>query len=557
MITEKVAGYQLLCHNQLATGMAIPPGEGFADFFAALAEKPVSVDALHKTFDDHQLIDAILVALCQHGYLSLSASQAAGDTELDQLRQGAEIKRQKQLCQRITLNADNVSIEEICLMLEAESIPPVLHLVCASLAKAAPLLSELAKRRQAGKVVIHNAIVETYVIGASSPVLKSLRGLNAGVIISGVSWPLPQQPLKEIDVLTRAGVPVYAHMKPGRSFLDDKTRSTVMVWARSNHISGLVLDLYVNELWPGGDASTGDFKDVFAALAEMEAILGDVRVSNLPDDQVLLGKAALSCPQPMTDLEWNFRKAYLHWRLPILKGSEGDNTFSQTPEAEEKLIPFHRDLLPNHPELLNIRAGSLVVDFAGGNGRVARRLSPLVGKDGLIISVEMLPCVTDCARRFANDLGFKNLQFRTGLVERIPLPDGAADAAVNEWTGAIWQLDLGHSMLAEMARVVRRGGRIAVTHRLVSLSLFDLHNPWVQFDNIYSSMFGSFAYQDLDIIEEHVWGQKVASLAGERGSSWRKHYMPLVVNPFDVIYASDADPNPKVDIYLTIIAQRR
>jgi ubiquinone/menaquinone biosynthesis C-methylase UbiE len=187
---------------------------------------------------------------------------------------------------------------------------------------------------------------------------------------------------------------------------------------------------------------------------------------------------------------------------------------------------------------------------------VARRLSPLVGRDGLVVSVEMLRCVSDRARRFACERGFTNLQFRSGLAQRLPLPDGAADAAVNEWTGAIWQLGLGTAMLAEMARVVRVGGRIAVTHRLVRLPLTRLDQPWVQFGDIYGQMQAAFARPGLRTVTERVWGQTVPTLAGEKATAWRKHYMPRLINPFDVTYTQDSDPGPHADVCITIIAER-
>jgi len=40
-------------------------------------------------------------------------------------------------------------------------------------------------------------------------------------------------------------------------------------------------------------------------------------------------------------------------------------------------------------------ARHFVVDVCGGLGRVARRLAPVVGQDGLVISIEMFRCLSD------------------------------------------------------------------------------------------------------------------------------------------------------------------
>jgi ubiquinone/menaquinone biosynthesis C-methylase UbiE len=199
---------------------------------------------------------------------------------------------------------------------------------------------------------------------------------------------------------------------------------------------------------------------VFDAVRALEIVLGDVRVLNLPGDEVLLGNAA---PGPDEEAAARpLRLAYLRWRIPLVKGFEGTCPWAQVPEVEDRWIRATDDLLPNHPELLRLEPGSTIVDVCGGLGRVARRLAPAIGREGVIISIEMRRFLSERARRFACERDLTNLQFRPGLAERLPLPDGSVDAAVNEWTGAIWELGLGPAMVAEMARVVRPGGRIVV-----------------------------------------------------------------------------------------------
>jgi hypothetical protein len=70
-------------------------------------------------------------------------------------------------------------------------------------------------------------------------------------------------------------------------------------------------------------------------------------------------------------------------------------------------------------------------------------------------------------------------------------------------------------------------------------------------------MRSAFVRPDLTIVAERVWGQTVPTLVGERATAWRKHYIPRVVNPFDVTYTYDENPGPHADVCLTIIAERR
>jgi ubiquinone/menaquinone biosynthesis C-methylase UbiE len=556
MLDGEFAEHRLLCHGHFGIGMAIPPGDGLADFIGALSGDPVCVGTLRRGFDDQRLVETMLCALRHHGFLHVTGPERPAAGALALLRRAAARQRRAGLCQVIELDMETTSPGAIRDLVEAEATVPELHLRCARLADHVALLEALALQRRAGQLRLHRVLVRAADIGDAACAVPALLGLGAELTVDGVPYPAPPQAIAGLDVLASACVPVHARMVPDRTLLDPSSRRQARSWAASVFLTGLELVIDSAALWPTGSPGPADFAAVFEAVHELEEALGDVSIANLPSDEVLLGNTAPGEPGAMPDVMARLRLAYLRWRLPLLKVSEGDNTFSQTPEAEEKLVRLREDLLPNHPELLQAHPGGILVDVCGGNGRVARRLSPLVGPDGLVVSVEMLRCVSDRARRFACELGFANVQFRTGLAGRLPLPDGVADAAVNEWTGAIWQLGLGPTMLAEMARVVRVGGRVAVTHRLVRLPLARLDQPWVQFGDIHALMQEAFAQPGLRLVSERVWGQTVQSLAGENATAWRKHYLPRVVNPFDVIYTEDRDPGPHADVCLTLIAER-
>jgi ubiquinone/menaquinone biosynthesis C-methylase UbiE len=556
VLDVEIAEYGFLCHCHFEVGMTMPPGEGLLDFVADLADKPVRVGALRKSYDDQRLVEEMLTALRQHGFLHVTSQETPPAGELARLRRLAAERRQASLRNTVVQDLMVASAEAIRAGIEGQPIAPLLQLRCTRLGDHAATLAGLAGLRKAGQLRLHHTVVQVSDAACDAGVARSLRRLGAEVIVEGVPWPAPGLSVAGLEGLTQAGVPVYAQMTPDRSFLDPAARARARAWAESVFLCGLCLELDAEVLWPDAEANETDFTGVFEAVQALSDTLGDVCIANLPDDEVLLGNAWAPGPEVLSGIARRFRLAYLRWRLPLLKSFEGDNTFSQTPEAEEKLVRLREDLLPNHPALLDLVPGSIVVDVCGGNGRVARRLSPHVGSDGLVISVEMLRCVTDRARRFVCEGGFTNVQFRTGVAQRIPLPDAVADAAVNEWTGAIWQLGLGPAMLAEMARVVRPGGRVAVTHRLVRLPLTRLGEPWVQFDDIYTLMHAAFNRPELSVVTERVWGQTTSTLVGERATSWRKHYVPRIVNPFDVTYTEDSDPGPHADVILTIIAER-
>lgn len=94
-----------------------------------------------------------------------------------------------------------------------------------------------------------------------------------------------------------------------------------------------------------------------------------------------------------------------------------------------------------------------VADVGCGTGNVAELLAPWVGR--LIAVDRSEPMLAAARKRLA---GAKNIEFVEGEISRLPLGDGAVDAAV-------CVLVLHHvaepgPAVAEMARIVRRGGTV-------------------------------------------------------------------------------------------------
>jgi ubiquinone/menaquinone biosynthesis C-methylase UbiE len=559
VLEDETDGYRLLCHSHFEAGMVVPSGEGLLAFVTELMGKPISVGTLRKQFDDQELIDKILDSLCQHGFTHVTSQAVPSTVELAHLRATAGQTRENALRRSIVIDLDvPTSIEGLCARVGAGENPPEVLLRCARLAEHKTTLAELARLRQLGAVRMHHTVVQTAGLSCDREICRSLIRLGASVNLEGVRWPAPDGPITGLAEMTRNCVAVHALMTPDLSILDETVRARVLAWAGSVFISGLGLRLKADALWPAADATEDAFIALFNAVRALEDKFGDVLIVNLPSDEVLLGNtASASSPTELSGFANSFRMAYLRWRIPIVKSCESENSWSQTPEAEDKLVRAQEDLLPNHPELLLLEPGSVVVDVCGGLGRVARRLAPAVGQDGLVISIEMFRCLSDRARRFACERNMTNLHFRPGLAQRIPLPDGTADAAVNEWTGGIWELGIGPAMIREMTRVVRPGGRIAVTHRLVRFQLIPIGQPWVQYEQIYSWIRDAFVHPELTIITERVWGQIVPSMVGENATLWRRQYMPRMINPYDVTYDSEENPGGSADVFLTIIAQRQ
>lgn len=557
LLEVSVAGYRLLAHGHFETGMTIPPGDGLIEVLADLVGGPVRIDALRAAYSDGRLVDEMLASLLDAGFAHATSQAMPSDERIAALRTSAARTWHATRRRVVAIDLDDPAAV-LRLQGELATTRPHVELVlhCKTLMRHCDALQRLADARANGTIRLFRVEIRTADATCDDALCLTLRRLEAAVIVEGVQWPAPTQPLPGLTSLARHGVAVHAQMVPDRSIFDRDARDRAAGWVTNAVVSGLRLHIVADDLWPATDGAEAEFEAVFEALDALGEGIGDILVETWPGDDVILGRAAASpTPVPASALAHRLRRAYLRRRIAFLKVCEGDNAWSQTPEAEDKLVRAETDLLPNNPALLGLKSGSVLVDVCGGLGRVARRMAPAVGPDGIVLSIEMIRCLSDRARQFACDRGFTNLHFRPGLAQRLPLADAIADAAVNEWTGAIWELGLGPTMIGEMVRVVRPGGRIAVTHRLVRLPLARLGEPWVQYGQIYDWVRDAFARPDLTIVAERVWGQIAPSLIGENARLWRKQYLPCVTEPFDFAYQSEADAGPHADVYLTMIAQ--
>jgi demethylmenaquinone methyltransferase / 2-methoxy-6-polyprenyl-1,4-benzoquinol methylase len=111
-------------------------------------------------------------------------------------------------------------------------------------------------------------------------------------------------------------------------------------------------------------------------------------------------------------------------------------------------------------DLARIGEGSRVLDVATGTGDLALELAKRVGERGEVIGSDFSEGMLERARVKAQGAVAGQLRFEWGDAADLPYPDGCFDAATVGF-GARNFADLGKG-LAEMARVVRPGGRVVV-----------------------------------------------------------------------------------------------
>jgi arsenite methyltransferase len=109
----------------------------------------------------------------------------------------------------------------------------------------------------------------------------------------------------------------------------------------------------------------------------------------------------------------------------------------------------------------DLHEGETVLDLGSGAGADVLISARRVGTTGKAIGLDMTDEMLDLARANAAESGVENVEFVKGYIEDIPLPDGSVDVVISN---CVINLAGDKSkVLAEAARVLRPGGRFAVS----------------------------------------------------------------------------------------------
>lgn len=135
----------------------------------------------------------------------------------------------------------------------------------------------------------------------------------------------------------------------------------------------------------------------------------------------------------------------------------------------------------NPHAIADLQEGETVLDLGSGAGFDAFLSCMKVGLKGSVIGVDMTPEMVEKAKGNAQRLGLKNVEFRLGEIEHLPLEDCSVDVIISNCV-----INLSpdkQAVLNEAFRVLRTGGRFTISD---ILKKGDFSDELIKNENAYS-----------------------------------------------------------------------
>ena len=111
-------------------------------------------------------------------------------------------------------------------------------------------------------------------------------------------------------------------------------------------------------------------------------------------------------------------------------------------------------------DLAALTEGESVIDLGSGSGMDVFFAAERVGPSGSVAGIDYTAEQLDKARRIAREAGYSQVELREGRIEELPADAESCDCVISN--GVINLAPDKASVFAEVARVLKKGGRLAI-----------------------------------------------------------------------------------------------
>lgn len=182
----------------------------------------------------------------------------------------------------------------------------------------------------------------------------------------------------------------------------------------------------------------------------------------------------------------------------------GDDVYNIMADDYSKLDGYNPDAdlglgcgLPT--EFAKIKEGDVVVDLGSGAGNDAFIARRIVGERGRVIGIDFTEKMIGLATTNAAKLGYRNVEFRQGDIESMPMFSNKADVVVSNCVLNL--VPNKHKVFSEIFRVLKPGGHFSISDIVIEGSLPE---KWKEVAELYAGcVSGAIQKKEyLDIIKE-------------------------------------------------------
>jgi len=207
-----------------------------------------------------------------------------------------------------------------------------------------------------------------------------------------------------------------------------------------------------------------------------------------------------------------------------------------TPAAVAQQLGYERNDVERAPEGANLglgcgaplihaalRPGETVLDLGSGAGFDAFLAAREVGPTGRVIGVDMTPEMLARARQNAEAGGYRNVEFREGRIEALPVADGSVDLVISNCV--INLVPDKAAVFREIARVLRPGGRMVVSDVVLerplpeavasSVAAFTGCVAGAALRGDYLGLVAGAGLVDVEVVEDRGFGEEMLTMVPE------------------------------------------